>query len=156
MTRVTSNKKQGIHLHFLCHSRAGGNRAWVVISYLIWGIIQRYIFYSPAIRNINLIAPISSLSTPPQPPTKIAFSWGPVSRHPSNGGELGTFPPRSNFPFTTDGAVTPIPSRNKVLLYGRIWLLPLVLLRSKVPSAEGWHEVPGWSNATAQEWKELQ
>ena len=87
-----------------------------------------------------------SLTTPPQPPTKIAFSWGPVSRHPSNGGELGAFPSRSNFPFTTDEAVTPIPSRNKVLLYGRIWLLSLVLLRSKFPSAEGWHEVPGWFN----------
>ena len=24
-----------------CHSRAGGNRAWVVNNYLIWGIIQR-------------------------------------------------------------------------------------------------------------------
>ena len=80
-----------------------------------------------------------SLTTPPQPPTKIAFSWGPVSRHPSNGGELGTFPPRSNFPFTTDGAVTPIPSRNKVPLYGRIWLLSLVPPRNKFPSAEGWH-----------------
>ena len=42
----------------LCHSRAGGNRAWVVISYLIWGIIQRYIFYSPAILSTNLIDPI--------------------------------------------------------------------------------------------------
>ena len=27
-----------------CHSRAGGNRAWVVISYLIRGIIQRCVF----------------------------------------------------------------------------------------------------------------
>ena len=29
-----------------------------------------------------------SLTTPPQPPTKIAFSWGPVLALPSNGGEL--------------------------------------------------------------------
>ena len=89
-----------------------------------------------------------------------------ASRHPSNGGELGTyrcgikFPSmegcpqggvvcypqpilwathprdenapmptaqlRSKSPFTTDGTATPVPSR------------------SKFPSAEGWHEVPGW------------
>ena len=41
-----------------CHSREGGNRAWVVNNYLILGIIQRYIFYSPAIRDMNLIDPI--------------------------------------------------------------------------------------------------
>ena len=73
-----------------------------------------------------------------------------ASRHPSNGGELGTlpsrskFPSRGKFPFTTDGAATPIPLRNKVHLCGRIWLLSLVLLRSKFPSAEGWHEAAGW------------
>ena len=39
-----------------------------------------------------------SLTTPPQPPTKIAFSRGPVSCHPSNGGELGTFPSRNKVP----------------------------------------------------------
>ena len=44
-----------------------------------------------------------SLTTPPQPPTKIAFSWGPVLGHPSNGGELSMFPSRSKLPFTTDG-----------------------------------------------------
>ena len=47
-----------------CHSREGGNRAWVVINYLIGGIIQRYIFYSLAIRSTNLIDPIPALSTP--------------------------------------------------------------------------------------------
>ena len=46
-------------IHLLsCHSREGGNRAWVVNNYLIGGIIQRYIFYSPAIRDMNLIDPI--------------------------------------------------------------------------------------------------
>ena len=30
--------------HFLCHSRAGGNRAWFVISYLILGIILCCVF----------------------------------------------------------------------------------------------------------------
>ena len=53
-----------------------------------------------------------SLTTPPQPPTKIAFSRDPVLGHPSNGGELGAFPSQSKF-----------------------------------PSAEGWHEVPGWSKS---------
>ena len=50
-------------IHLLsCHSRAGGNRAWVVNNYLILGIIQRYIFYSPAIRDMNLIDPIPAFA----------------------------------------------------------------------------------------------
>ena len=53
----------------------------------------------------------------------------PGFAHPSNGGELGAFPPRPAPPC------------------GRIWLLTLVPPRNKFPSAEGWHEVPGWSNA---------
>ena len=52
-----------------------------------------------------------------------------ASHHPSNGGELGTFPLRGKFPFTTDGGATPIPSR------------------SKFPSAEGCREAAGWSIA---------
>ena len=38
--------------HHSCHSRAGGNRAWVVINYLIGGIILCCVFIiaKPAIR----------------------------------------------------------------------------------------------------------
>ena len=56
---------------------------------------------------------LSNHPTPSQPPTR-HVARGPVSRHPSNGGELGTFPPRSKFPFTTDMAAAPVPLRNKV------------------------------------------
>ena len=45
-----------------CHSREGGNRAWVVNNYLILGIIQRYIFYLLAIRSPNLIDPIPAFA----------------------------------------------------------------------------------------------
>ena len=62
--------------HFLCHSRPGGNKAWFVNNYLILGIIQRYIFYSPAIRNTNLIDPIPALSTP----QIHSHLWGPQAR----------------------------------------------------------------------------
>ena len=48
----------------------------------------------------------------------------------SSGGELGAFPLWGKLLFTTDGGLTLIPLRNKV---------PHL--------AEGWHEVPGWSNA---------
>ena len=54
-----------------CHSRAGGNRAWVVNNYLILGIIQRYIFYSPAIRDMNLIDPIPACAGM----TRVVCAW---------------------------------------------------------------------------------
>ena len=34
-----------------CHSRAGGNRAWIVISYLIWEVYSVLYFHPPAIRG---------------------------------------------------------------------------------------------------------
>ena len=42
----------------LCHSRVGGNRAWVVISYLIRENNSVLWFYLSKIRNTNLIDPI--------------------------------------------------------------------------------------------------
>ena len=39
-------------IHLLsCHSRAGGNRAWIVISYLIWEVYSVLYFHPPAIRG---------------------------------------------------------------------------------------------------------
>ena len=35
----------------ICHSRAGGNRAWIVISYLIWEVYSVLYFHPPAIRG---------------------------------------------------------------------------------------------------------
>ena len=64
-------------IHLLsCHSRAGGNRAWVVNNYLILGIIQRYIFYLLAIHSTNLIDPIPALTTP----QIHSYLWGPRAR----------------------------------------------------------------------------
>ena len=48
----------------LCHSRAGGNRAVVVISYLIWGNNSALYFYYYKICDMNLVDPIPALSTP--------------------------------------------------------------------------------------------
>ncbi len=47
-----------------CHSRAGGNRAWVIISYLIGGNNSALCFYYYKICDMNLIDPIPALSTP--------------------------------------------------------------------------------------------
>ena len=38
---VGVTREYGISRLVSCHSRAGGNRAWVVNNYLILGIIQR-------------------------------------------------------------------------------------------------------------------
>ncbi len=71
-----------------------------------------------------------------------------ASRHPSNGGELSTFPSQSKFPFTTDMAADSRPiAEQSSSSSGRIWLLSLVLLRSKFPSAEGWHDTGPRENA---------
>ena len=53
-----------------------------------------------------------------------------ASRHPSNGGELGTFPPRPKSPFTTDGAA------------------PSTVAEQSSSSSGGVARasVPGWSN----------
>ena len=40
--------------------------------------------------------------------------------HPSNGGELGTFPSRNSYPLRRMGLLTFIPSRNKVPLCGGV------------------------------------
>ena len=47
-----------------CHSRAGGNRAWVVISYLIGGNNSALCFYYYKAHDTNFIDPIPALSTP--------------------------------------------------------------------------------------------
>ena len=86
-----------------------------------------------------------SLTTPGLT-THATHRAGPGVAHPSNGGELGTFPSRSKFPFTTDRAAAPVPSQNKVPLCGRIWLLTLIPSRNKVPLCGGVARVsvPGW------------
>ena len=46
--RICGGDNAGILYPFsnnFCHSRAGGNRAWIVISYFILEIIQRCVFY---------------------------------------------------------------------------------------------------------------
>ena len=53
----------------------------------------------------------------------------PGFAHPSNGGELNTFPSWGKLPFTTDWAAAP------------------VLSRSGFPSAEGWHDTGPRENA---------
>ena len=81
----------GISHLLSCHSRAGGNRAWVVISYFILEIIQRYIFYSPAIRDINLIDLIPACAGM----TKVWSYWLLVTRDKPPFAEVsGDKPPR--------------------------------------------------------------
>ena len=47
-----------------CHSRVGGNRAWVVLIILFGEYFSVVFFYSLVIRDMNLIDPIPALSTP--------------------------------------------------------------------------------------------
>ena len=78
-----------------------------------------------------------SLTTPGLT-THATHRAGPGVAHPSNGGELSTFPSRSKFPFTTGGVTDSRLVAKQVPLCGRIWLLALALLRNKVPHlAEG-------------------
>ena len=52
------------------------------------------------------------------------LQWRAASRHPSNGGELGTFPPRPKSPFTTDGVTDSRPVAEQVPHLAEGWHAP--------------------------------